>query len=85
MGSLRAVVVYRASELLPRAYRWCERRQYEVASIVPMDCYGEALTLINQGRADLIVAASKDSLDPNRLPRVEIVPEEDDDQTGSSE
>lgn len=80
MEKTRAILIYSFPRRLPRAYAWCAERDIAVEAVVPKDQYGEALTLINEGRADIIVAASNDSLDPDRIPRLEVVPnnEEDD-------
>lgn len=74
--ALRAVIVYAGLHTLPRAYRWCEDRGYEVEALVRWDRYAEALLVLMEGRAQIIVAASPDALDPDRLPRVEIVDED---------
>lgn len=84
MDRLHVVIVYRSLDLVPRAIAWCEARRYVVEGIVQMDRYQDAVHVVAEGRAQVIVAASADSLDPNRLPRVEIV-DEGDEESGSSE
>lgn len=77
MTTLRVVIVYRTAALLPRAYRWCATHGWTVDSAVPKGRFSDAVRLVSERRADIIVAASADSLDPDRVPRVEVVPDDD--------
>jgi hypothetical protein len=82
MQHLRVVIVYLSTDLIPRANAWCAARGWTVAATVSTPRYLDALAVLSRREADIILAASEDSLDPDRIPRVEIVPEDFD---GSSE
>lgn len=70
---LRAVIVYLHVERLPNAFRWCASRGYEVVGLVTADRWRDAAAMTVDGQADLLVAASMDAVDPDRLPRLEVV------------
>lgn len=73
---LKSVVLVPDAE----AYRWlmicgqyCAARRYEVVAVV--HAWAEAIRIIKDGRATVLVAGRHDHLPPDRSPRVEIVAE----------
>jgi len=69
--------------LLPdaEAHRWlmicaqyCAARRYEIVAVV--HAWADAMRLIKDGRATVLVAGRHDHLPPDRSPRLEIVVEQ---------
>lgn len=73
---LRAVIVYRRTRDLPRGYRHCAVHGYEVEALVPVHQYGDALQLVAEGRAQVIVAATEDAASWDGIPRLEVADED---------
>lgn len=80
----RAVILYRpdAPDKRRQAMEYCQRQEYEIAGFVHADRWDDAVTMVANGEASVIVAPDRSHLDPHRVPRVEVVDEQD---TGSSE
>jgi hypothetical protein len=75
MTRVRVVLVYLTADLVPRAVTRCAARGWQVVYTVPTDRYAEAIDLAYAERL-IVVAASPGSLDPDRVPRVEVLPDE---------
>jgi hypothetical protein len=56
-----------------RCLDYCTAMRYEVAGLICGD-WSAALHMIRDGLASVIVVSSASQLDPNREPRIEIVP-----------
>lgn len=63
------------------AHRWvmacaqyCAMRRYEVVAVV--HTWADAIKIIREGRATVLVTGRHDHLPPDRVPRVEIVTEQ---------
>lgn len=75
--------MFKSVVLLPdvEAHRWmmicaqyCEARHYEIVAVV--HAWADAIRMIKDGRATVLVAGRHDHLPPDRSPRVEIVVEQ---------
>lgn len=70
-----AVVFVLTAHLLPdadRCIRHCLSRGYHVVGIVK-DNWAEAMRMLHDGRAEVLVVADEQHLDPERAPRIEVV------------
>lgn len=70
-----AVVFVLSSHLLPDAGRcidYCRVRGYRMIGVIKDD-WRAAIEYIYDGRASVLVVADVDHLDPNRMPRIEVV------------
>lgn len=58
---------------MPILWRYCLDRSYHPEAVVHQWC--DALTMVAQGLAQVIVVARRDHLDKDRMPRLEVVNE----------
>lgn len=69
---LHAVIIYAHTDLLPQAYAWCAAHGWAAKYTVPRSQWKDALRLALDEEL-IVVAASPDSLPPDRVPRIEVV------------
>lgn len=75
MRNVDAIVFVMSSHLLPdadRCIRYCLARGYRMIGVV-RDDWAAATRMLLDGRAQVLVVADPQHLDPDRLPRVEYV------------
>lgn len=60
---------------------YCDRRDYQIMAVVPCDAEGkrwqEVLAAVAAGEYDVIVVRDREDLSPDRVPRLEVVSEEE--------
>ncbi|NMO53541.1 hypothetical protein HH310_20435 [Actinoplanes sp. TBRC 11911] len=56
-----------------RCLDYCAAKRYNVIGLIPGD-WPAAMRMLNEGLAGVVVVASAEQLDPDREPRVEVVP-----------
>lgn len=77
----RAIVVYpdgpTSEAWLDRCLAHCRRREYDVVALVRgLSRWGDAVTMIQDHEAEVIVVSSRRHLDPARTPRLESTTED---------
>ncbi|SNY29178.1 hypothetical protein [Paractinoplanes atraurantiacus] len=75
MKPVEAIVFVLSGHLLPdadRCIRYCLSRGYNMIGVV-RDDWRAAMEMLADGRAEVLVVADPQHLDPNRTPRVEYV------------
>jgi hypothetical protein len=56
-----------------RCLDYCAAKRYNVIGLIPGD-WPAAMRMLNEGLAGVVVVASPEQLDPEREPRIEVVP-----------
>lgn len=77
---LRAVVVVPrepgSDDLVRDCVRWCEDEGLPVAEVIVGRGWRAAIEMTLEGRAEVVVVASRDHLSPTRIPQLRVVDEE---------
>lgn len=78
--TVTAVVFVLTQHLMPdadRCLRYCMANRYNVIGVV-RDRWADAMAMLADGRASVLVVADDQHLDPNRQPRIEVVAQQHD-------